>query len=594
MTRGTRCNMLFASALMTVSSVVAVTASSDERIWAAPKASPTVKWLVTSMKPSRSYRLSTLVSTNSTGRKTWKSSGSCSITSSHVKTRTSGSCRVTLTLAATTRHRGVSTSRSFSLSTATTTGTTTPSTIAPTTTTTSTTTTTTVAPPPTTTTTTTTTSTTTTVAVNPTQAATATQTATFPERGCLYGQLGDTEYDKVITGFANNSHRAALGNCLSVFGAPAPATIPSGSAAALAVSRSHDHYNAMPTTTTDRFNIVVNPATPAWLESKLRAAILGTARFYGETRLPSVDIIIGTNDEWTAEEIALYLYGSRSTNIQQARSWAQMCTAPDTHDNMSGCALASGDYVNPSDPNGRRWNSYPILIMGYGARLKNHRWHDSTASSTMPHELSHIVQWLSNGTSTNRTTRLAEFNAVEGTCQFAQCDVSWFTGFQSSLLEGQSTFFGAVIADVIGQDRYRDPFDQYRTAMSPTMNPDMAKYLWVNYPTDHWTGGDAGYFDPRYYVTGLGTELMVAQFGVTKTLAFQKSINFRYWYDSTATCSADPCPGIVTLVNRQATEFQQIFGVSIGTWMTKARDYIALRHAGQFPTLADVGLTVVP
>jgi hypothetical protein len=418
--------------------------------------------------------------------------------------------------------------------------------------------------------------------------------ATFPERNCFHGQVSDVEYDKVITGLGNNSHRAALGNCLAVFGGPTPVSIPSGSAAALAVSRSRDHYDSMPATTTSRFNIVVNPGTPAWLETKLRAAILGTARFYGETRLPSVDIIIGTNDEWTAEEIALYLYGSRSTNIQQARSWAQFCTAPDTHDNMSGCALATNEYVNPSDPNGRRWTSYPILIMGYGARLRDHRWHDSTASSTMPHELSHIVQWLSNGTSTDRTTRLAEFNAIEGTCQFARCDVGWFTGFNSGLLEGQSTFFGAVIADIIGQDRYRDPFDQYKGAMSPTMNPDMGHYLWVNYPTSYWQGGDAGYFDPRYYVTGLGTELMVAQFGVAKTLAFQKSINFRFWYDSSASCSADPCPGIVSLVNRQATEFQQIFGVTIGSWMTKARDYIALRHSGQFPTLADVGLTIVP
>lgn len=350
----------------------------------------------------------------------------------------------------------------------------------------------------------------------------------------------------------------------------------------------------MPTTTTDRFNIVVNPSTPAWLETKLRAAILGTARFYGTTRLPSIDIIIGTNDEWTAEEIALYMYGSRSTNIQQARTWAQFCTAPDTYDNLSGCALAQNDYVNPSDPNGRRWTSYPILIMGFGARLRNHRWHDSTASSTMPHELSHLVQWLSNGTSTNRTTRLAEFNAVEGTCQFSECGVAWFTGFQSSLLEGQSTFFGAVIADIIGQDRYQDPFNQYRGAMSPTMNPDMAKYLWVNYPTDFWQGGDAGYFDPRYYVTGLGTELMVAQFGVEKTLAFQKALNFSYWYDANASCPADPCPTIVGLVNRQATEFQQIFGVSIGTWMTTAREYISRRHAGLYPTLADVGLTMTP
>jgi hypothetical protein len=350
----------------------------------------------------------------------------------------------------------------------------------------------------------------------------------------------------------------------------------------------------MPLTTTDRFNIVVNPTTPAWLEAKLRAAILGTARFYGDIRLPAVDIIIGTNDEWTAEEIALYMYGSRTAHLNLARGWAELCTAPDANDNLSGCALATNEYVNPNDPNGPRWTSYPILIMGYGARLKNYRWHDSTASSTMPHELSHVVQWLSNGTSTNRTTRLAEFNAVEGTCQYAECHVGWpLIDFQRALLEGQSTFFGAAIADIIGQDRYKDPFDQFRSAVSPTVNSDMGHYMYVDYPTSYWQGGDAGYFDPRYYVTGVGTELMVAQFGVHKTLEFQNSLNYRAWFDS-SNCPSHPCPGIVAVVSRQATEFQQIFGVSIGTWMTTAREYISRRHAGLYPTLADVGLTMVP
>ena len=86
---------------------------------------------------------------------------------------------------------------------------------------------------------------------------------------------------------------------------------------------------------------------------------------------------------------------------------------------------------------------------------------------------------------------------------------------------------------------------------------------------------------------------MVAQFGVEKTLNFQRALNFRYWYDNSASCPADPCSAIVNIVNRQAAEFQQIFGESIGTWMIKARDYISRRHAGQYPTLADVGLTRV-
>ena len=261
---------------------------------AASKPAPKITWLTKSFQPSRSYKLTSLVSTNSKGKKTWRASGSCSLTKTVLKTGRSGTCRLTLSIATTTVHRSVS--KLFSISLTTTTSTTTTTVPPPTTTTT-----TTVPPPP---------PTTTTLPLDPVQTALATQAATFPERSCLHYALGDDEYDKVITGLGNNSHRAALGNCLSVFGAAVSNRIPIGSAAELAVKRSHEHFNSMPATTTDRFNIVVNPSTPAWLETKLRAAILGTARFYGTTRLPSVDIIIGTNDEWTAEEIALGLYGS--------------------------------------------------------------------------------------------------------------------------------------------------------------------------------------------------------------------------------------------------------------------------------------------
>jgi hypothetical protein len=149
-----------------------------------------------------------------------------------------------------------------------------------------------------------------------------------------------------------------------------------------------------------------------------------------------------------------------------------------------------------------------------------------------------------------------------------------------------------VIAEIAGQEGYQYPFEQYAGAVSPTVDTDMGLYLMVDYPTRYWQGGDAGYFNPNYYVTGLGFELMTAQFGVDRTLDFQARINHRFYYDANAApCHADPCPAFMYIIEGQAASFFQSTGMDIKIWMENAHQYIARRHAGEWPTLADVGLT---
>ena len=129
-----------------LSAILVITPMLSLPVQAAPKPAPTLKWRVSSMQPSRNYKLSSLVSTNSTAPRKWKVTGACTLTTTVVITKKVGTCRVTLSIYGNSRFRSTSSTRSFSLSSSTTTG----STVPPSTTTTTT------IPPPTTTTTTTT------------------------------------------------------------------------------------------------------------------------------------------------------------------------------------------------------------------------------------------------------------------------------------------------------------------------------------------------------------------------------------------------------------------------------------------------------
>jgi hypothetical protein len=61
---------------------------------------PSVTWKLKTLNPSQSYLTSSIASSNSTGTKTWSVSGSCSLKSGRISTRTSGSCTIKLALKA--------------------------------------------------------------------------------------------------------------------------------------------------------------------------------------------------------------------------------------------------------------------------------------------------------------------------------------------------------------------------------------------------------------------------------------------------------------------------------------------------------------
>ncbi len=63
-----------------------------------PAATPVITWKLSSMKPTTVYATSAIASSNSTGTKTWSVSGSCTLKSGKITTKSSGSCTVKLAI----------------------------------------------------------------------------------------------------------------------------------------------------------------------------------------------------------------------------------------------------------------------------------------------------------------------------------------------------------------------------------------------------------------------------------------------------------------------------------------------------------------
>jgi hypothetical protein len=72
--------------------------------------SPSVKWKLSTLKSSSSYQTSSVATTNSTGKKSWSVSGSCTLKNGKVITRSAGYCTIKLSIKA----KGKFAARTFS------------------------------------------------------------------------------------------------------------------------------------------------------------------------------------------------------------------------------------------------------------------------------------------------------------------------------------------------------------------------------------------------------------------------------------------------------------------------------------------------
>jgi hypothetical protein len=80
-----------------------------------PAATPAITWKLSSMKRATTYATSAIASSNSKGTKSWSVAGSCTLKSGKVKTKSSGSCTVKLTVRAKGKFKSKTASKKFTI-----------------------------------------------------------------------------------------------------------------------------------------------------------------------------------------------------------------------------------------------------------------------------------------------------------------------------------------------------------------------------------------------------------------------------------------------------------------------------------------------
>ncbi len=108
---GRRPHLVVAASLLIVASVAPTT--STRSVSAAVR--PSATWTVSALRSSSAIKTSTLLTTNSNGAQSWSVRGSCSLAGREIRTRTTGTCNVTVTIRATALYSSLTVRRSFSI-----------------------------------------------------------------------------------------------------------------------------------------------------------------------------------------------------------------------------------------------------------------------------------------------------------------------------------------------------------------------------------------------------------------------------------------------------------------------------------------------
>ena len=93
----------------------AAQAASVARATVPSATSPTITWKTSTLAPSSTVVASSLVSTNSSGKKTWSVSGDCTVKSNKITTKASGTCKVKLTVAAKGSYKAKSSTKKMTI-----------------------------------------------------------------------------------------------------------------------------------------------------------------------------------------------------------------------------------------------------------------------------------------------------------------------------------------------------------------------------------------------------------------------------------------------------------------------------------------------
>ena len=310
---------------------------------------------------------------------------------------------------------------------------------------------------------------------------------------------------------------------------------------------------------TDKVDAHIDPA----LDPKIRELFLTYAddamRFWGKDYLPDATMFIGAATPWYVIEDCDYRKKTGLTFPSyeecKSKSPAQVVGGSgwpnQDPQQLNANGGVNGPYTSFVDPT----ISYMPALNIYLSSLETKK--TLNISAVTQHELTHLAQWNAYGTGSTGNERASEYvanwRAGKVNVQFVMRPEIWTEGsayyFGNSL--GEMRVSGILERDMSAETGKRlssrsKSLDFLTTEPYPYIGPNMT-------PEQDEAKND--FYQRRYWVGGLMTELMCAHFGMEKCISFNRT-----WADG----ATDPAANLKTV-------FEKHFAMTWATW-TKATD----------------------
>jgi len=323
---------------------------------------------------------------------------------------------------------------------------------------------------------------------------------------------------------------------------------------------------------TDKVDAHIDPA----LDSNIRDLFLTYAedamRFWGKDYLPDATMFVGAATPWYVIEDCDYRKKTGLTfpTYEECKSKSPLQVVGGSGwpnqdpQQLNANGGVNGPYTSFIDPT----ISYMPALNIYLSSLETKK--TLNISAVTQHELTHLAQWNAYGTGSTGNERAAQYvanwRAGKVNVQFVMRPEIWTEGsafyFGNSL--GEMRVSGTLERDMGAETGKRlstrsKSLDFLTTEPYPYIGPNMT-------PEQDEAKND--FYQRRYWVGGLMTELMCAHFGLEKCVSFNRT-----WADG----ATDPSANLKTV-------FEKHFAMPWATW-AKATDAYVNDILNNKPTL---------
>ena len=314
---------------------------------------------------------------------------------------------------------------------------------------------------------------------------------------------------------------------------------------------------------TDKVDAHIDPA----LDPNIRSLFLTYAedafRFWGKDYLPDATMFIGAATPWYVKEQCDWLQVQNSAYFTY--STYENCVKRTPLEFVGGSGWpnqepdqlsANGAVGGPMAGTNNQVENFimpPLYI--YLSSLETKK--TLNISAVTQHELTHLAQWNAYGTGSTGNERAAQYvaNSRAGKVNglFVMRPEIW--------TEGSAYYFGNSLGEMRAPGRLEKDMSAETGKRLSTRSKSLDFLTTEPYPyigpnmTPEQDEAKNDFYQRRYWVGGLMTELMCAHFGMEKCMSFNRT-----WADG----ATDPTANLKTV-------FEKHFAMSWATW-TKATD----------------------